>query len=145
MSSRYDTAVLGVNLGYLLAADQTTAMPASAGVRPTELARILRGYSPFVVDLFADHAERIETGTVTAADGTVDVYLGAVEHLIGTSRTLGVDTALNDAMSTLLRRASAAGLGGEGPASLAGTLHVAGRDSGVSRPTLVTARSRQFG
>ena len=81
LASRYDTAVLGVILGFLTAGFQALALLRPHGVTPTAFAELIGRYSPYIVDLFADQAGQLERGTTTAEDGSVDVYIAALQHL----------------------------------------------------------------
>ncbi|MDF2829332.1 MAG: 6-phosphogluconate dehydrogenase NAD-binding protein [Mycobacterium sp.] len=118
-ASRYDTAVLGVIMGYLTAAHQGLALLRPHGVSAVGLASLLRDYTPYIVDLFVDQAQQLDVGSVTAEDGSVDVYRAALQHLRDGSAEQGVDTVLTDAIASVLERVSAAGRGDDGLAALA--------------------------
>lgn len=121
-SSAYDTAILGMNLGFLTAGYQALALLGRQNIDSDAFPDVIRAYWPFVVDLFDRHATRLRDRSITPDDGTVDVYRSALGHLIRTSASVGVDTTFGEAISALLRRASDAGHGADGLAYLAQTL-----------------------
>ena len=87
---------------------------------------MIRDYWPFVLDQFDSHEAQIRTGSITPNDGTVDVYIDAVQHLIDTGASLGVDTTVAEAISALLRRTSERGHGAGGLPYLAETIDTIG-------------------
>jgi 3-hydroxyisobutyrate dehydrogenase-like beta-hydroxyacid dehydrogenase len=125
-ASAYDTAVLGMILGFLTAAYQALALLQRQGLASEHFPSVIRDYWPFVVNLFDQHAAQIRTGSITPDDGTVDIYIDAVQHLVDTSASLGVDTSVSEAISALLRRTSESGHGDDGLPYLAETIHSIG-------------------
>lgn len=125
-ASGYDTAVLGMILGFLTASYQATALLRRQGIDTAHFPSVIRDYWPFVLDQFDGHAAQIRTGSITPDDGTVDVYIDAVQHLIDTSASLGVDTTVAEAISALLRRTSDNGHGADGLPYLAETIDTIG-------------------
>jgi 3-hydroxyisobutyrate dehydrogenase-like beta-hydroxyacid dehydrogenase len=121
-SSAYDTAILGMILGFLTASYQALALLDRQGIDSGAFPAVIRAYWPFVVDFFDRHATQLRAGSITPDDGTVDVYRSALGHLIDTNASVGVDTTFGEAISTLLRRTSEAGHGADGLAYLAHTL-----------------------
>jgi 3-hydroxyisobutyrate dehydrogenase-like beta-hydroxyacid dehydrogenase len=125
-TSLYDVALLTVNLGLLTGFYHAAALGGAGGVDPVELATVATDYLPFAVGLVGDHARQIRDGRFPDDDGTLDVYAAAVEHVIGTSRRLGLATDVPTAAGELLRRAIDAGHGADGLARLATTIGGAG-------------------
>lgn len=125
-ASGYDTAVLGMILGFLTASYQATTLLRRQGIDTAHFPSVIRDYWPFVLDQFDGHAAQIRTGSITPDDGTVDVYIDAVQHLIDTSASLGVDSTVAEAISALLRRTSDNGHGADGLPYLAETIDTIG-------------------
>ena len=125
-ASGYDTAVLGMILGFLAASYQATALLDRQRIETEHFSSVIRDYWPFVLDQFDSHAAQIRTGSITPDDGTVDVYIDAMHHLIDTSASLGIDTSVAEAISTLLRRTSDNGHGADGLPYLAETINTIG-------------------
>lgn len=125
-ASAYDTALLGMILGFLTAAYQARALLDRQGIDTERFPSAVRDYWPFVIDLFDRHEAQIRTGSITADDGTVDVYVDAVRHVIDTGASLGIDTSLAEAISDLLRRTSDNGHGADGLPYLAETINAIG-------------------
>lgn len=125
-ASAYDTALLGMILGFLSSAYQARALLQRQDIDTERFPSVVRDYWPFVIDLFDRHEAQIRTGSITADDGTVDVYVDAVRHVIDTGASLGVDTSLAVAISDLLRRTSDNGHGADGLPYLAETINAIG-------------------
>jgi 3-hydroxyisobutyrate dehydrogenase-like beta-hydroxyacid dehydrogenase len=113
-ASAYDTAILGMILGFLTSSYQALALLKRQGIDSEHFPSVVRDYWPFVVDIFDRHATQIRTNAITADDGTIDVYVDAMRHVTDTGATLGVDTSLAEAISELLRRTSDNGHGADG-------------------------------
>jgi 3-hydroxyisobutyrate dehydrogenase-like beta-hydroxyacid dehydrogenase len=122
----YDTAVLGMILGFLTSGYQALALLRRQGVDPDGLPGVIRDYWPFIIGLFAGHVSQINSGAITSDDGTIDVYREAVQHLIATGEAVGVDTSVAAAISALLRRTSVDGHGAAGLPYLAETINTIG-------------------
>lgn len=120
MASAYDTATLGMILGFLTAGYQALTLLNRQRIDSQPFVDVMRQYWPFVLDQFDRHARELRDGDIVAADGTVEVYLGAWQLLIDTANDVGVDTTFSDAVATLLRRTVERGHGEDGLASLAG-------------------------
>ncbi|ADB35678.1 6-phosphogluconate dehydrogenase NAD-binding protein [Kribbella flavida DSM 17836] len=114
-ASRWDTALLGLNLGLLTAFYQAVAL---LGGSATQLADVATAYLPFATGLIADHARQIDAQDYPADDGTLTVYAGAVDHLIATAEQHGVGADLPLAVRTVIGRAIAQGRGDQGLAAL---------------------------
>ncbi len=126
IASGYDTAVLGMILGFLTASYQATALLRRQGIGTENFPSVIRDYWPFVLDQFSSHEAQIRTGSITPDDGTIDVYIDAAQHLIDTSTSLGVDTTVAEAISALLRHTSDNGHGADGLPYLAETIDTIG-------------------
>lgn len=122
VSSLYDTALLGLNMGVLTGFYQAVALVGAAGVGAAELASVAVGYLPFVTGLLTDHARQIDEGRYPPDEGTLEVLAAAMDHVAGTSRALGVSADVPDAVRQVLERGIAAGHGDRGVASLAEVL-----------------------
>lgn len=125
-ASAYDTALLGMILGFLSSAYQARALLQRQDIDTERFPSVVRDYWPFVINLFDRHEAQIRTDSITADDGTVDVYVDAVRHVIDTGASLGVDTSLAEAISDLLRRTSDNGHGADGLPYLAETINASG-------------------
>ncbi len=77
IASGYDTAVLGMILGFLTASYQATALLRRQGIDTENFPSVIRDYWPFVLDQFGSHETQIRTGSITPDDGTIDVYIDA--------------------------------------------------------------------
>lgn len=126
VASAYDTAVLGMILGFLASGYQALALLRRQGIDPNELPGVVRDYWPFIIGLFESHSSQISTGAIVSDDGTIDVYRDAVSHLIDTGADLGIDMSVADAIATLLRRTADDGHGADGLPFLAETIRTTG-------------------
>lgn len=70
-----------------------------------------------MTQLMIEHARQIEQGRYRGDDGTVEVHAAAMQHLVHTSRSLGVAADLPDLLQGLLDRSIAAGYAQAGIAS----------------------------
>lgn len=113
-SSLWDTALLGLNLGLLTAFYQAAAL---IGGSAEEVAAVATQYLPFTTGLITDHARQLDTKTYPADDGSLEVYAGAVGHLLATAAERGVATDLAESWRTVIDRAIAAGHGDDGLAA----------------------------
>ncbi|MFW5418208.1 NAD(P)-dependent oxidoreductase [Nocardiopsis sp. CNT-189] len=125
----YDTALFGLAWGALAGFYHSVALAGAAGVGPAAFAAVATEHMPFVTSLMAEHARQLEDGRFPDDDGTVDVHLAAVGHLVQTSRAQGVGTDVPDLFAALLGRAAAAGRGADGIASVIGAIAEGGRDA----------------
>jgi len=121
-SSLYDTALLTVNLGLLVGFYHAAALVGAAGVDPVELAAVATDHLPFAIGLIGEHAHQVRADRFPDHDGTLQVYAAAVDHVVETSRRLGLTTDLPEAVAALVRRAIDAGHGTDGLARLAATI-----------------------
>jgi 3-hydroxyisobutyrate dehydrogenase-like beta-hydroxyacid dehydrogenase len=118
VTSLYDTALLGLNLGVLAGFYHAVALVGTAGVDAAEAAAVVTDYLPFVTGLLGDHARQVDTGRYSGDDGTLDVLAAAIGHLAETSHGQGIGTDLPDLVGELVARAIAGGHGGDGIARL---------------------------
>ncbi|HET6734047.1 NAD(P)-dependent oxidoreductase [Mycobacterium sp.] len=125
-ASAYDTAILGMILGFLTSSYQALALLQRQDIDVEHFPSVVRDYWPFVVGLFDRHTTQIRTNAITADDGTIDVYVDAIRHVIDTGASLGIDTSLAEAISGLLQRTSDNGHGADGLPYLAQTLNAIG-------------------
>lgn len=122
LASLYDTALFGLAWGALTGFYHAVALLSVEGVDPDAFAAVATGHMPFVTSLMADHARHIQDGSYPDDDGTVDVHAAAMEHLVQASKAAGIRTDVPELVKSLLDRASAAGHGGDGIASVTETM-----------------------
>lgn len=128
----YDTALFGLVWGALAGFYHAVSLAGAAGVEPTRFAAVAAGHMPFAASLLTEHARQIERGDYPDHDGTVAVHAAAMDHLVHASRAQGVGTEVPELFADLLRRASAAGHGDDGVASVVEGIG-AGRAAGEVR------------
>jgi 3-hydroxyisobutyrate dehydrogenase-like beta-hydroxyacid dehydrogenase len=124
-ASVHDTALLMMNMGVLSGFYQAVALVGAAGVEAPAFAATATDYLPYATGLLADHARQIHEGRYTGDDGTLDVYVVAMGHVVDASRRLGVGIDIPATIKSLLEQGVAAGFGDDGLARLADV--VAGR------------------
>ena len=129
--SLFDTALLSMNMGVLSGFHHGTALVGAAGVDASAFASVALGYLPFVTGLLDDHARQIDEGRYAGDDGTLTVLAAAMEHVVSTSRHLGVRTEVPDAIGRLLAAGIAAGHGDDGVASLADSMRTAAHEGTI--------------
>ncbi|MGI5128935.1 NAD(P)-binding domain-containing protein [Pseudonocardia sp. CA-107938] len=118
-ASLWDTALLAVILGALAGFHHGAAL---VGAPVARFAEVVLGHLPFVADVLGQHAGQIDAGRYPADDGSVAVFVGAVEQLAAASVARGVATDVPDALLAVLQRAVAAGHGDAGLGSVAEVL-----------------------
>jgi 3-hydroxyisobutyrate dehydrogenase-like beta-hydroxyacid dehydrogenase len=117
LAQLYYQAELQVFLTTLAAYLQSFAMFAAAGIPAREfLSRAAPGAD--VAALLPAAAEAADEGRYPGELANVLMMGATAEHVVGTSRSLGLDTALPDAVRSLYDRAVARGHGRDGWASL---------------------------
>jgi 3-hydroxyisobutyrate dehydrogenase-like beta-hydroxyacid dehydrogenase len=131
VSSLYDTALLGMNMGVLTGFYQAVALVGAAGVGAADFASVALGYLPFATGLLSGHARQIDEGRYPPDEGTLEVLAAAMDHVAGASRAVGVSTELPDAVREVLARGIASGHGDHGVASLAEIIGAAGNREAV--------------
>ncbi|MFD7410306.1 NAD(P)-dependent oxidoreductase [Kitasatospora purpeofusca] len=115
----YDTALLGLMWSALSGWLHGVALVGADGVRAAEFTPIATRWLSGAVAGFVDrYAAQTDTRTFPGDDASLDVHLAAMEHLLHASRARGVDTTLPEVFADHVRRAVAAGHGGDSYARL---------------------------
>ncbi|WP_419160436.1 NAD(P)-dependent oxidoreductase [Rossellomorea sp. BNER] len=118
LASLYDTALFGMNWGVLIGFYHAVALLGTEQVDPIKFASIATEYTPFVIGLMSDHARQIKEGHYPKDDGTLEVHMDAMDHLVHTSQANGISTDVPNLIKTLLERGIATGHSSDGIASL---------------------------
>ncbi|MEJ3749436.1 NAD(P)-binding domain-containing protein [Actinomycetes bacterium KLBMP 9797] len=114
LSSLHDVALLGVMWSILNGFLQGAALVGTAGVRATTFAPLVSELAGTVAGWLAGYAEQIDDGAYPALDATIDTHVGAMDHLIHESESLGINAELPRFIKALTGQAVAAGHGGHG-------------------------------
>ncbi|MFI7111972.1 NAD(P)-dependent oxidoreductase [Nonomuraea sp. NPDC050227] len=118
LSALYDMSVLSVMWGVLNGFLQGAALLGAANVKATTFASLATTAIGVTTGYVSAYARQIDEGRYPAADATLAVHLGGMEHLAQESRALGVNTELPDLFLDLARRAAAGGRAGDGYAAM---------------------------
>ncbi|MBP2327628.1 3-hydroxyisobutyrate dehydrogenase-like beta-hydroxyacid dehydrogenase [Kibdelosporangium banguiense] len=118
LSSLYDVALLGLMWSVLNGFLQGAALVGAAGVDASVFEPFARNLIGTVGDWLPPYAKQIDDGTYPAYDSTIDTHLGAMDHLIDESESLGVNPDLPRLIKAVADRAVAAGHGGHGYAAM---------------------------
>ncbi|MCM6777546.1 NAD(P)-binding domain-containing protein [Nocardia sp. CDC159] len=119
LAAMYDTALLGLIWGSLSGFYHGAALLGTEQVAARTFAKVAVGHLSFIARLFAEHAGQLDRGEFSDADGTIEVHVEAVNHLLETSRRQGIDTAVPELFAQLLQRGIASGRGDSGVAAVA--------------------------
>ncbi|MEV0191751.1 NAD(P)-binding domain-containing protein [Kitasatospora purpeofusca] len=115
----YDTALLGLMWSALSGWLHGVALVGADGVRAAEFTPVAtRWLSGAVAGFVGRYAGQADARTYPGDDASLDVHLAAMEHLLHASRARGVDTTLPEVLADQVRRAVAAGHGGDSYARL---------------------------
>ncbi|GAA3723877.1 NAD(P)-binding domain-containing protein [Plantactinospora mayteni] len=118
LSSLYDVALLGVMWSVLNGFLQGAALVGTAGVDASTFASIAGPLTGTVRDWLPDLGRQIDKGDYTTRDSTIDTHLGAMEHLVQESESLGINADLPRLVKALADRAVADGHGGSDYAAM---------------------------
>ncbi|AVT30573.1 6-phosphogluconate dehydrogenase [Plantactinospora sp. BC1] len=118
LSALYDVALLGVMWSVLNGFLQGAALVGTAGVDASTFAGIAGPLAGTVRDWLPDLARQIDGGDYRARDSTIDTHLGAMEHLVHESESLGVNADVPRLVKALADRAVADGHGGSDYAAM---------------------------
>ncbi|MFY1691001.1 NAD(P)-dependent oxidoreductase [Plantactinospora sp. WMMB782] len=109
LSSLHDVALLGAMWSVLNSFLQGVALVGTAGVDATAFAAFAGPLIGTVRDWLPDLAQQIDKRDYTARDATIGTHLGAMEHLVHESESLGVDAGLPRLLRAMADRAVADG------------------------------------
>ncbi|MBE1442642.1 NAD(P)-dependent oxidoreductase [Paenibacillus sp. OAS669] len=118
LASLYDTALFSLIWGTLSGFYHAVALVGTEKVDASAFSSVATEYLPFVSGLMTNHAGQIEKGHYPGEDGTVEIHLAAMEHLLHTSQANGIRTNIPQFFKTLLEGALTAGHGENGVASV---------------------------
>ncbi|MEU8548517.1 NAD(P)-binding domain-containing protein [Streptomyces roseoverticillatus] len=127
VASLYDTALLGVMWATLAGWLQGTALTGADKVDATAFTRVAIRWTAAVNGFMSTYAPRIDAGVYPGDDATLDVHLGAIEHLVHASAARGLDTRLPELLKASIEQAVAAGHGADGYARLIESVRAGGR------------------
>ncbi|GAB2960792.1 NAD(P)-dependent oxidoreductase [Saccharothrix stipae] len=94
------------------------AILGTAGVSATAYLPIARTAVDMVAGWLPGYARQVDSGTYPADDGTIDIHLVAMAHVVEESESLGVNAELPRLVKALAERAAAAGHGAGGYVAL---------------------------
>ncbi|WP_431898492.1 NAD(P)-dependent oxidoreductase [Nonomuraea sp. bgisy101] len=109
LSALYDMSILSIMWGVLNGFLQGAALLGTANVKATTFATLASTAINVTTDYVSAYAQQIDEVKYPAADATVAVHMGGMEHLVQESEALGVSTALPNLFLELARRAAADG------------------------------------
>ncbi|MFE0174324.1 NAD(P)-dependent oxidoreductase [Streptomyces sp. NPDC059002] len=119
LASLYDTALLGLMWATFTGWLHGTAVTGADGTSATDFTAVaLRWLNGAVAGFITRYAGQVDAGRYPGDDATVDVQIATIDHLIHAAADRGVDNALPELLKATMRRASAAGHGGDSYASV---------------------------
>ncbi|MFI0374262.1 NAD(P)-dependent oxidoreductase [Actinomadura sp. 1N219] len=118
LSALYEVAVLSLMWNILNGFLQGAAMLETAGVGAATFASLAEQAIGTVAGWLPGYAQQIDDGAYPALDSTIDTHVGAMEHLVQESESLGVNAEFPRLIKALADRAVAGGRGGDGYAAL---------------------------
>ncbi|MFC6016296.1 NAD(P)-dependent oxidoreductase [Plantactinospora solaniradicis] len=118
LSSLYDVALLGVMWSVLNGFLQGAALVGTADVDAATFAPVANTVIGTVTEWVPGYARQIDEGRFPALDSTLATHVGAMEHLVHESESLGVSADLPRFIKALADRAVADGDGGNGYAAI---------------------------
>ncbi|MEH6377353.1 NAD(P)-binding domain-containing protein, partial [Streptomyces sp. KLMMK] len=117
-ASLYDTALLGMMWATLGGWLQGVALTGADAVDAVTFTPVAIRWMAAVNGFMSTYAPQIDAGVYPGDDATLDVHLGAIEHLVHASASRGLDPALPGLLKSSIEQAVAAGHGGDGYARL---------------------------
>ena len=115
----YDLALLNLAWATLTGFIQTAALLGTAGIRVAEVTPMLTGWlAGTVSEVVTDYAGQIDRGRYPGDGEWLELDAPLMDHLVDTTRELGLDETLATTVRTLTRRAIDAGHGKHSFASL---------------------------
>ncbi|MEV5375562.1 MULTISPECIES: NAD(P)-dependent oxidoreductase [Streptomyces] len=127
VASLYDTALLGMMWSTLAGWLQGVALTGADKVDATAFTPVAIRWMSAVNGFMSTYAPRIDAGVYPGDDATLDVHLGAIEHLVHASAARGLDTGLPELLKASIERAVADGHGADGYARLIEGVRAGGR------------------
>ncbi|CAM5405862.1 NAD(P)-dependent oxidoreductase [Streptomyces abikoensis] len=127
VASLYDTALLGMMWATLGGWLQGVALTGADKVDAATFTPVAIRWAAAVNGFMNTYAPQIDAGVYPGDDATLDVHLGAVEHLVHASAARGLDPRLPELFKTLIGQAVAAGHGGDSYARLIEAVRAGGR------------------
>ncbi|MEV0256210.1 NAD(P)-binding domain-containing protein [Streptomyces sp. NPDC050732] len=119
LASLYDSALLGLMWATFTGWLHGTAVVTADGPPATDFTRVaLRWLTGAVSGFMTTYAPQVDAGRYPGDDATVDVQIGAIDHLVHAARARGVDTSLPELLRATMERAAAAGHGRDSFASV---------------------------
>ncbi|TDD25232.1 NAD(P)-dependent oxidoreductase [Actinomadura sp. KC06] len=118
LSALYEVAVLSLMWNILNGFLQGAALLETAGVGATTFASLAGQAIGMVAAWLPGYAQQIDDGAYPPLDSTIDTHVGAMEHLVQESESLGVNAEFPKLIKALTDRAVAGGHGGDGYAAL---------------------------
>ncbi|TMQ89774.1 NAD(P)-dependent oxidoreductase [Actinomadura soli] len=118
LSSLFEVAVLSLMWNILNGFLHGAALLETAGIKATAFASLAEQAIGTVAGWLPGYAQQIDDGAYPALDSTIDTHLGAMEHLVQESVSLGVNAEFPKLIKALTDRAVAGGRGGDGYAAL---------------------------
>ncbi|MBB5117003.1 6-phosphogluconate dehydrogenase [Streptomyces eurocidicus] len=126
-ASLYDTALLGMMWATLGGWLQGVALTGADGVAATAFTRVAIRWTAAVNGFMSTYAPQVDAGEYPGDDATLDVHLGAVEHLVHASAARGLDIEVPGLFKAFIERGIAAGHGGDSYARLIDVVRNGGR------------------
>ncbi|QFU88616.1 NAD(P)-dependent oxidoreductase [Amycolatopsis sp. YIM 10] len=115
----YDLALLNLAWATLAGFVQTAALLGTAGIRAAEVAPMLTGWlAGTISEVATDYAGQLDRGRYPGDGEWLELDAPLMDHLVDTTRELGLDDTIATAVRTLTRRAIDAGHGSDSFASL---------------------------
>ncbi|WP_207936932.1 NAD(P)-binding domain-containing protein [Actinomadura sp. KC216] len=118
LSGLYEVAGVSLMWNILNGFLHGAALLETAGVSATRFAPLAGRAVETVAGWLPGYAQQIDDGAYPALDSTIDTHVGAMEHLVQESESLGVNAELPRLIKSLGGRAVAGGRGGDGYAAL---------------------------
>ncbi|MFI6925836.1 NAD(P)-dependent oxidoreductase [Nonomuraea spiralis] len=118
LSALYDMSVLSIMWGVLNGFLQGAALLGTANVKASTFAALATTAINVTTDYVSAYARQIDEGAYPAADATIAVHAGGMEHLVQESEVLGVNAEMPKLFLELATRAAAGGRAGDSYAAL---------------------------
>jgi 3-hydroxyisobutyrate dehydrogenase-like beta-hydroxyacid dehydrogenase len=118
LSSLYDVAMLSFMWNVLNGFLHGAALIGTAQVDAATFVPFVSQAIGTMTGWMSAYADQIDAGKYPAVDSTIDTHLGAMEHLVQESESLGIDAELPAFVKKLTERAVAEGRGGDSYAAM---------------------------
>ncbi|MER8162240.1 NAD(P)-binding domain-containing protein [Streptomyces sp. NPDC094472] len=117
-ASLYDAALLGLMWATMTGWLHATALVGTEKTPATAFTPVAIRWLTAVEGFLTRYAPQVDAGHYPGDDATVDVQIAAIDHLIHTGASRGIDNALPELLKAALVRARAAGHGSDSFASV---------------------------